>query len=288
MAINPKTLKLLLTGRNQVEVADDAGVDPKTISRILRGHQRRNNQATIKGIARALGTTPEVLESPPVDPARQEAEARRKAAGYRAVSARVSGHRATQYELVEARYRVSQRALIDAAPLLFTLLAEMSLAERRVRLEAFEGARGALKKNALTHLAGFERADDDLDAAHRSEEASIAASDIRGSKIDDDEWAGDDDLFVTFLEGLAENLAVGDLYGRTDWLYYNILEGDLDRITDGNPRAKFALKRGHASIRDIPAELQADDRSADRADWLSMKVPDAIWQEADYHPDYDF
>ena len=181
MIIHPKTLEILLQkrGLNQRELADKMGVSVKTISRIKSG--RPPNPSTLEGVVRVLNTTREELAAPPSN--QTSATEALKATGFRRLSTLISGRRAVQYALVEARYGVSAKALIEMAPLLLTLLAEMSLADRRAGLSALRDAREDLFTVAPSHLHGVWRADLDLDDALASEKASIDAADIRGAEI---------------------------------------------------------------------------------------------------------
>ena len=280
MISHPKTLEVLLQrrGLNQRELADKMGVSVKTISRIKSG--KPPNPSTLEGVVRVLNTTREELAAPPSD--QTSASEALKAAGYRRLSTHISGRRAVQYALVEARYGVSAKALIEMAPLLVTLLAEMSLADRRAGLRALRDARNNLVTVAPSHLHGVWRADLDLDDALESEEASIDAADIRGAEIEDGQAVDDRDLFVSYLQKLTVDLDgshVAHLDGSIDWIDYDILEEDLSRITNGVPLAEYALTGGHARAKDIPEHLRTDDRAAERAEWLAAQVPEAAKAE---------
>jgi transcriptional regulator with XRE-family HTH domain len=277
VTINPDTLKLLLKrdGRTQSEVAEHAKVSVKTLRRALKGNNP--NKATIDRLGIALGTTAQVLGGTP--DTMKESIAKRL--GFRRVSAFIRGDCFVSYELVEARYGVTQKALIQAAPLLLTLLAEMSLADRRARLAAFGEAWAALESVAPGHLSGMGRADNDLQEAFDSETRSIAASDISGSTIDADEFSErvereGDDLFVLFLRKLAGDLDgsdIGLIWGGADEINYDVLQSDLDRVTHSDYLAKYALGGGHVRLRDVPDELRGDDLGPERAAWLAAKVP---------------
>ena len=280
MIIHPKTLEVLLQrrGLNQRELADKMGVSVKTISRIKTG--RPPSTSTLAGIVRELNTTREELAAPPSEQA--SAEEALRSLGYRRLSTHISGRRALQYALVEARYGVTPKAAIEMAPLLVTLLAEMSLADRRAGLRALRNARYNLVTVAPSHLHGVWRADLDLDDALVSEEASIDAADIRGAEIEDGQAVDDRDLFVSYLQKLTVELdgsRIAHLDGSIDWIDYDILEEDLNRITNGVPLAEYALTGGHARAKDIPEHLRADDRAAERAEWLAAQVPEAAEAE---------
>jgi transcriptional regulator with XRE-family HTH domain len=275
MPINGRTLETELErrGLSQNDLADLSGVSAKTISRIKKGG--RQNSSTIKRIASALGKSPEALAAAPDETSRREAEVFLRKAGFRRLRSYIDGQTALSFSLVEDRYRVSATALIEAAPLLFTLLAEMSLADRRTRLAAFRAAAQAMLDAAPSHLIcpNFQIAD-----AIESEEASIDARDLTGTPIDGAlRFDDDDNLFVEYLKGLSAAVdpeAIDYVDAASGVLSYRILSADLVAITNGDSLAEFALERGFARINAIPAELRRSGQEEQRAAWLAAKVPE--------------
>ena len=138
MIINPETLDLLMkmAGMTQKALADRSGVAAKTIRRILKNEGGSHTATTVSRLARALDTSAEALAAPPDDAQRREADESMKKAGYHRVSVYLDGRTALNFALVEKRYGMPAQAQIEAAPLFATLLAEMSLAERRKRADS--------------------------------------------------------------------------------------------------------------------------------------------------------
>ncbi|MDP2738982.1 MAG: helix-turn-helix transcriptional regulator [Pseudorhodobacter sp.] len=289
MIINPETLDLLMktAGMTQKALADRSGVAAKTIGRILKNEGGSHTATSVSRIARALDTSAEALATPPDVAQRRAADERMKKAGYHRVSFYLDGRTALNFGLVEARYGISARVQIEAAPLFATLLAEMSLAERRKNLEAYKEAFAIANGLAPVHLQNAHISRGDFNDACEAEEASLAANDLSGSTINDDAWAGvtstDDygfedcgDLFIAHLRHLVTNheiKPISRISGSASALSYDAFDEDLAKITNCDYWAEFALAHRHVRIRDIPEDLRGDDRAAERAAWLAAKVP---------------
>ena len=157
MKINPKTLEKLreTRGLDQQALAERAGVSSRTILRIEIGESGETRRSTVEQIAKALrikdvkvlGQEPEsevvkeaVREA--LKKSEKEGEPRRNPLFpfFQQVKLRFNSETIIAYDLVEEQYGVDMQKIINAAPLLFTLLAEMSLAERRCRLKEAEAA----------------------------------------------------------------------------------------------------------------------------------------------------
>ena len=283
MPIDINTFEHLMKerGLTQTRLAELAKVSAKTISRILKG-EGNTNKVSLQRVAAALDTTPEGLAVPLDGARRLEADKKLKEVNYPRTSFHLSGSTMLNYALVEARYGLSANALYEAAPVLLTLLAEMSFAERRRRLEEYEAAFRAATAMAPEHLHRAFVAGNDFDDACNDEEMSLAANDLSGALIDEEGWTSGDsdtgDLFVAFLSNLSKGID-GEVLefsgGTAASIDHRILQGDLVRLTNGDDWAKFALEHRHARIRDIPAELRGDDRAVERAAWLVTQIPEA-------------
>lgn len=278
MSINPKTLDRLMKekGLTQAALKAQAGVSVKSILRALKGGTT-SNKNTVDRISRALGVKPEALAANPDNQHLKEVDDQLKASNYHRASFYVSGVTSLNFALVEERYGMSQRSLIDAAPLLFTILAELSLARRKDRLSAYEDAFAAALNAAPEHLLGAFRSDIDFNAACMAEAESIRRNDLSGRLISEDEGSGDD-LFVSYLTALSACVDPGvlDLAGGVmGSIDHVLLSDDLDRITNGDSLAKIALEHRHVRLSEIPANLRGEDRGAERAAWLTKQIPQA-------------
>lgn len=283
MPANIDTVERLMKerGLTQARLAERANVSAKTISRILTG-VGNTNKTSMERVAAALDTTPEGLAVPLDDAERRESDKQLKEANFHRTSFYLRGTTTLNYALVEERYGLSAMAVIDAAPALLTLLAEMSLAERRRRLATYKDAFDAAAEMAPKHLLRVRGAWTDFDNACCDEEEALEKHDLSGGSISADGWVeGDDDtgdLFVAFLRHLSEGIDAEVLEfpgGTAASIDSRILQGDLSRLTNSDDWATFALEHRHARIRDIPVELRGNDRAIERAAWLVAQVPEA-------------
>jgi transcriptional regulator with XRE-family HTH domain len=288
MAINPETLQRLRGDMPQQELAETAGVNRRTISRIESGEiaPEKVRQHTIKCLAKALNVTPERLAKAPDEADQRDAKLREL--GYRRVSFYFDGRTALSFELVRKRYGISVKGQIDMAPLFTVLLAETCLAERKRQLEhakaAFEQSVAQLPK----HLAFG--ASSNFYEAYQFETRSVAAKDVFGKTLSAIEFVepfnpDETNPFFAFLEkrfehlseqseGEEEDLADLRLPGH-DGLptVPAVLEGFLEKICAGNFWARRALEEGKVRLNDIPEDLWSPSRDADRGQWLESRYP---------------
>ena len=290
MTINAEALNIQMkqVGLNQNALAEKSGVSAKTIGRILKGGHK-SNPATANRIVDALNTTPEALATPPDDARRRDADECMKNLGFHRVSFYIEEQTALNFALLEHRYGLPALEVIKAAPLFATILAEMSLADRRKRLEQYGAAFDAAMDAAPQHLKGAFRATNDVGDAVAAEEESIAANDLGGRIIDSDEWVERSytdetgieetrDLFAEFLQRLVSDHGlkeIGIIGGAADNLSYDVFSDTLERLTNGDYWAGFALLHRHTRIRDIPEDMRGEGHAVERAEWLAARVPEA-------------
>lgn len=95
----------------------------------------------MESLAKVLEVSPEDLGNP-ID---EDTDADWKKAGYTPFKAVIKNDVRLQYALVKRHYGVGLNALIDAAPWMFTLLAELSLADlpRRTVQRSMEDMRSS-------------------------------------------------------------------------------------------------------------------------------------------------
>ncbi len=304
MIIHAETLKKLRKARglSQEMLADVSGVSKKTIARIETGKGGETRGGTAKELAKALGVKIEGLAKEFEDEDNDnEQDVSRRMRGWTFYHPRIplSGKTLLDYGLVREHYRVDALSLIRAAPLLFTLLAEMSLADRRRRADEVEAA----LKEKPEHL-GFA-AEADLD----SEFTSISLRDIFAGRVRDDDAARNEEYFdeeernpfSDFLGRLAKELGPQNDAIAPENIHFDADRGGFhhrfslfkkfrEKLTGGSSRASCALDSGYARIRDIPRELMpgwtADEKkdkdeaaAAARVKWLEERIPDEDWEE---------
>ena len=150
MSINVETLELLLEakGLTQKALAEQSGVSSKTISRIIAGENRNSKKTTIVRIARALGVGAEELGASLAEKKLRELKENWHAFTSSRTIIDLDRRTDIHFDLVSARYGISPQAQIEAAPRLFTILAEMSLADRRKRLNDFQTGRAILRRRS--------------------------------------------------------------------------------------------------------------------------------------------
>ncbi|NBZ86058.1 helix-turn-helix domain-containing protein [Stagnihabitans tardus] len=275
MHINPDKLRHLMAKtelRRAADLAARSKVSEKTIDRILDAEDHNSQTTTVTRLARALGVTPEDLAQPPA-PGDLRQQQDPNAYSYRHAFT-LTGSERLNLDLVGHRYGVSPADILKAAPALYALVAEMSLAKRRADLDLARQTRPVV----APHLQGAaDMATGRLGEVLCAEEASIARADIFGRHLDkvfadrfDIEPPALDPFhdFIRTAAKAANPHAFSDLLGRGN-LPERLFEDDLIAISGGDIAAAWALEHGRVRIQDIPAELRSNDRKADRIAFLA-------------------
>lgn len=307
MSIHPETLKQhrTLLHLSQADLATASKVSKKTISRIETGEAKPDGirQNTIERLAKALDSTPEVLARSPLADRKdaRSADDRLRRVGLRKIVDIIEQGKALEYELVAQRYDIPMRALLEIAPLCFTLLAELSLKKRRQRLEDLAVAFGGYTTLLPKHLPHGRVATSDFEQATRHEEVSIATNDLFGANLPKDGFSSayehgfdpeSSNPFYDFLYELADDLdpeivELHEVHYSSLLPEYSVCDGDLERLTGGTRRARYALFRGYAHVGNIPQKLRGDDASGERTAWLEDHVPEDKWEEEEKrHADF--
>ena len=289
MQINSETFKKLRKskGFSQQTLADESGVAKKTIARIESGKGGETRGSTVQELARALRVKPEVLAEEPDSGEVKEAELQKH--GLRPVKLVLDGETILAYGLVAEQYGVETRQIIKAAPMLFTLLAEMSLKERRRRAEEAEEAIDAFNRICPEHMGGRS-----WEGGY--EKSSIAQRDLFARSIDWMEvnefyYEEERNPFSDFLTQLAEELGPDNdaidpeeihFDPDTFFNYVPLFESFRKNLTGGSARADYALSHGYVSIGKIPKELRGEDEdvTSERVKWLESKVPTVDWEDS--------
>ena len=298
MKIVSETLRKLRkeSGLSQQGLADRARVDKKTVARIERGRGGEARQGTALDIAKALGVEPKVLAAQPDSETMEDREHQRH--GYLGAKMHLRGETILAYDLVRDRYGVDMLEIIDEAPLLFTLLAEMSLAERRRRLEEMAAAWEAYLPTVPEHLRydaggrdneGFMAEEDSIEKRDLFARR-IVEEDRLGMRANESYYEDDRNPFSDFLNKVAKDLGPSNgaidnenmcAYGG-DLSGWRIFEAYRKRLTGGSSRANYALSHGYVRLGQIPRHLRGEDEddnqvSVERTKWLEYHVPDEDW-----------
>lgn len=279
--IHPKTLERYRTqkGLLQADLSRLSGVSAKQISRLEKGDGlNRCNASTLTRLADALKITnaDDLAQEPKDDDAILDR------LGYKRAYVVLSPQDQMHYRFLETRYGVKAGAVLRSAPIIFAALAEISLSERRKRLEAIESLLLDYPSDLAPHLedlrTGFGRVEEGI----WWERESIKAYDLSGEKIPQSAWSenydGSGDLFVDFIDQTLRSLAP-DILGPDDDQAAGSVNGisvalfgpELDRLTGEDDLARLTLRRGDVAPKDIPSELMGEDKQAARIAWIHAR-----------------
>ena len=209
-AINPQALKAARKrrGMNQEQLANAIrdiakGSTKDTVSRWERGKSRRVRPHLRKALCHVLRLEWEQLTQPTDQPKDILGDATTK------VSIRKDVR--TSLQLVAERYNVRPQDVLHLAPLLFLIVAERSLMDRKRRLQEIDAALQEVEQKLLdncAHLGGIVAARSvSAEEQLGEEEKSLSRRDVFGRTIKYENWQeGDEGPFVHFVRHLAKNL----------------------------------------------------------------------------------
>jgi transcriptional regulator with XRE-family HTH domain len=304
MIINIRTFDLLLKmkGMTQVRLAERAKVGAKTVGRIRRGEELRASNA--QKIADALGVTIETLQAPPS--AELGERAGRAGELHRYVSD-LRGKTLNALTLTTMRYGLSEKTILEAAPFMFTILAEMSLKDRLDRLEAWrESALEAVEQGPVRPWASLASIKQQIEAAYVAELDSIQHRDLSGG------FEGDRDLeyldlgpedpdhaFFAYLSDLMAEIGFNDPvlhewdnvssdsmtpsffgpYKETTETFLNPENEDADEFCDVLDDGYVLIMSGEILLRDMPEALFKHGSGPERRSWVEPRI-NAYWEAA--------
>lgn len=291
--LDPQRLRALRKGKrmSRRKLAERSKVSERQIARI-ESSETRVRGTTLVRLAKALDENLETLVGDGrVDP-------KPSAAPSTQLGFKASPQLRLAYDLVSHRYGPSRREIIELAPLLFTLLAEGSLAWRRQCLEEVREAMERLsdlgEKSQLYFAKYLPHAEEGRDL----EEDSIGKNDLLGDTMRDEtqytSWLSvftDDHYAVTpfadYLRKLGKDLKISgkvDFFpetslhvavGESDEIWgadpYQVCRDELNEITGGSESACSALAYGDVLLSNIPKELMTPDAKEKRVDWLEKE-----------------
>lgn len=293
MQIIPETLKALRgkLGLSQQGLVDrarqikGASVSKRTIARIESGEIRpeKVRTHTLESLARALEVKPKVLCKPVTEISDDEWEKR----GYSPLKILIRDDIRQNYRWVLHHYEIKFQDLIDAAPWMFTLLAEMSLVDRRRRLTEWSDAFGQAMERLPSHLQHGSAAINDVERAYSDEEDSISQRDIFGARVLDTEDVGPDPFdpdetnpFFEYIKNLAKETGSDEIdpndpalpYG-TGMPHWPVFQSWLQGVTGGDSWARFAVENVKGAIQEMPVDLKAKENTEARIAWLINQIP---------------
>jgi transcriptional regulator with XRE-family HTH domain len=245
------------------------------------------NDRVAEGLAKALGVTLDELSKPPTDEAAREASLRQF--GYRPLRTMLDAETAMAFNMVQHIYGIPIHSQIVMAPLFAALLAEGSLTWRRERVAEIEDAAARLMALGGGHFSFANSAYRAEDGASY-EKRCIENRDLFGNDIWDDVYdlgydPSQNNPFADFIKHLASKVDAKTVSFEGDWSTsswktsegmpeYRIGADLISELTGEDPDAEYALLRGHARLKDIPADLLGSEKEVERIAWIIGRIPE--------------
>lgn len=286
MRIDAITLKDLLQDRglSQVDLSRKTKLGTKTIGRALSGKELRTGN--VERIAQALDVTVDTLVNPPPNPI---SEAVRAKPGLSRLVMDLDHITMNKLQAASRKYKVEPKAIIKFAPLLFSLVAEASLAERAKQLRDWQEEMKTLIDNAPASSKTRHKLCARMAVIARREQASIDQCDLRSgfSSARQLETVGTftpegvTNPFFCFLKGLSGDRHFVIDNDSVDYLEYwldslvDFGEADFRAQTEIEEMANVTVYEEWVSLLDVPSELEQPHRGEDRTRWLASHYGEA-------------
>jgi hypothetical protein len=288
MHINVETFDALMrkSGMTLAELSRKSKVGTKTIGRIRKSEDLR--KSNVEKIVAVFGVDIATLINPPS--AALIAGAEKKSGNMQRMVVDLPPAALNRIWMTAHYYNVSARALLEFAPLFFSIVAETSLNQRRKKMENLWASLEEMMKEAP---AQYEDEIDDVKSGMRNlywaEMDSIKERDLTGG-VTVRYWAekpgGNDDENTqvhSFFNTIEEMASSTDFYvdfkdSNLEDIWYDIYADEpLDAIfpsvssqssSERQSLIELALKNGDILIRDIPIELMSKNKTEERVRWL--------------------
>lgn len=185
--IHPESLRAARNrmGLSQQDLSDKCSAMGKPISKKAIYHYEKGaTQPSIKKaqwLAEALGAKVATLSKAPHDAAATQAWLEEY--GYRSIKVVLDRQTRENYRYAAHHFGIAVQDIINAAPWMFTLLAEMSLADRRRSVSEVEPVFQEAMARMPEHLAHGTVARSHFEHAIDDEADSIGARDILGTRL---------------------------------------------------------------------------------------------------------
>ncbi len=273
--INPKRLARLLEGSmlSQKELAAQIGVDAGTLSRWKRGDIKRLRANQINKLCEALRTTRTELCSEADFLDRPAIEARNR--GQANFNLDTACRNALA--LVAHRYGVTRQEIVEVAPLMFFILAEQSLNDRRAKLQKFKENQELTENSAPAHMRIklqdlFDRENENIS---QIEEYSIDERDLFGKHFGNWDRQPENNPFANFLSaslkntGKQSNCAV--VWDGYDPPKYFVGLEELSELLGSEKEACGHVINGSVALSEMPGDVRRSDPER-RAAWVKEKA----------------
>lgn len=245
-------------GLTQEKLADAVGISREQCGKHLRKKGLINiNEDTARGYQKAFGLSHEELSRPlQVNKATPS--------GWNRVVVPFSDEELLILRLTAMRYGIDGLNILRMSAALFTILAELQLADRTKRLEAAETQIESFP-DGFDHMANVVHGKRRIDEALWAERNAIAARDLTGATFSNDEWhdgfTGNTDLFKAFLARMLQNLA-SDIY--EPWVgspASDLFRDKIEELTQGDALAHMVLLKGDVHPREL-TDIRPEERIA--------------------------
>ncbi len=295
MSINQNRLRKLRRQKGMAlrELADKSKTSSRQLARFeadLAACQAVR-ETTVNKIARALHVDPGVLTGTLPMPTSSEQTSNEPSKGRRMqTSVLLDPEVRLACALIKRRYGVNITTLLNAAPLMFVLLAELSLQWRQEKVQEIYKVFDQLEAlgDQGGHLSFAFNGVHAIEEATMGEVESIEEADVFGKNVSEEAflWGYEPDNrnpLADYLRKLAqkvkrpeiikdsESLSMGALENFPD---FEICEGDLKKVAGSSEAAQRALKGGFVRLENVPDELWAEDAAEQRASWLENQLPE--------------
>lgn len=291
MRIDPSRLMELRKRErlSRAQLSEKSRISERQIARLESGAaaESRARDRTVNELAKALGVDPGALTGERPMPAASMSPHHQRGVS-RQVSAQLRPEASLAYALLKKRYGVNLTTLINAAPLLFVLIAENSFVWRREKLKEAEDAAVRLRSFESAHPT-FQLAAAYTDEGAMVEQSSIEKGDLFGETVRDHAWethhidgVDDSNPFAEYLRGLAAKIDNQDIVQIWDFIYdrgtlknfpeFTICNGDVDEFTGADKRLNLALRLGWLRVDHMPEEFLAEDAIDRRREWLEERL----------------
>lgn len=255
-------------GITQAELAYLAGKNIRTIRRWLSPRHRLTLK-NINQICQALDVTPEQF-----DP---EASGVRSGEHNVQIGARVSVAAANGYTLLKKQYGVTNKQLIELAPVMFSIIVRRAF-----------GLSSRLEQSLANaeHVIGLTNVQADIDpfGEHQMDIKNAKASEKKGWLFGDENHNGLDynwpekptNLFCTELTELSKNLEgvkrFSDFGGCPTSIGFRFSPTILDEITCGDTSLKDHIEQGDINLGIMDEHLWNPENIAERVAWLKREA----------------
>jgi transcriptional regulator with XRE-family HTH domain len=296
MHINVETFDALLrkSGMTLAELSRKSKVGTKTIGRIRKFEDLR--KSNVEKIANVFGVDVPTLISSPSDELLEKAG--KKSGNMQRMVIDLQPAALNRIWMTAHYYNISVRALLEFAPLLFSIAAETSLNKRKKKIEGLKYSFEELLKDAPSqHKSEIDEVKSQMNDLYWAEMESIESRDLTGGvkgnyyteTSNGDIESVDEHPFFNAVEemALSANFNV-EFFGSfmEDISYYIDKDGPLDAVLpedyeinyfqDARPEIGWdnehwsSLNQGDIIIRDMPSELMAKDKVKERILWVTQ------------------